>query len=52
LYGLFRRLEIWCLVARIIGVVVGVVVDGPLILAELFGSLMWDMLFAMVAEGR
>jgi hypothetical protein len=31
---------------------VRVAVDWALILAELFGSLLWDMLFAMAAEGR
>jgi hypothetical protein len=37
---------------RILGAVVGLPVDWALIWAELFGSLLWEMLFAVAAEGR
>jgi hypothetical protein len=47
LYGWFQRLGNWYLVARILGAVVGLPVFWALIWAELFGSLLWDTLFAV-----
>jgi hypothetical protein len=37
---------------RTLEVVVGVAVYWALSLAELLGSLLWDMLFVMAMEGR